>query len=253
MEKFTRPVRKPLVIVLVCAVGAWLFAALGLKIYSTPQPPERPAVPPTPEDTREFFQRLKPALGEPAPDFTLRDVDGAPFTLSRESGKRPLVIEFGSFTCPLCLAGQSAAAEKLAGKYRDKATFVLVYCQEAHPEEDRELPVRSVVPGYEGLPLLTVTNTWGERAERAKLFRERAKVPYRILVDEMGDASVQQMYRGNGHQNALFVIDAHGTIVYRWELAPLAEVDAFLQAYLDGKTPPRPRRYYPLRPLVPVS
>jgi peroxiredoxin len=254
MKKLTRPVRRPLALALACAVGAWLYAALGLGVYSPERPPpaspERAALD---DEARSWFTRVKPALGEPAPDFTLPDTDGRPFHLAREVGKVPLVLELGSITCPLCLAGQSAAARELAEKYRDRATFVVVYCQEAHPEQDSQLPVRALVPGYEGLPPLPQTVGRQERAARARLFRQRAGVPGRVLVDEDGDRSVQRLYGANAHQNALFVIDVRGRVTFRWELAPLPEVDGFLGAHLSGEKPPRPRRYDPLRPLVPLG
>jgi cytochrome oxidase Cu insertion factor (SCO1/SenC/PrrC family) len=37
-------------------------------------------------------------VGDPAPDFTLRDLEGKPFHLTEETAKRPIVVEVGSFT-----------------------------------------------------------------------------------------------------------------------------------------------------------
>jgi cytochrome oxidase Cu insertion factor (SCO1/SenC/PrrC family) len=47
---------------------------------------------------REQYLRSRPALAEPAPDFVLRDLDGKEFRLKALAGKRPVVIEFGSYT-----------------------------------------------------------------------------------------------------------------------------------------------------------
>jgi hypothetical protein len=44
------------------------------------------------------FAKEKPAVGEAAPDFILRDPDGRDFHLAAEAAKQPVVIEFGSFT-----------------------------------------------------------------------------------------------------------------------------------------------------------
>jgi peroxiredoxin len=38
------------------------------------------------------------APGDPAPDFSLRDLNGVVFHLREARGKRPVVIEFGSAT-----------------------------------------------------------------------------------------------------------------------------------------------------------
>jgi cytochrome oxidase Cu insertion factor (SCO1/SenC/PrrC family) len=44
------------------------------------------------------YLRAKPALGEVAPDFSLRDLDGKQVRLKDLVGKRPIVIEFGSYS-----------------------------------------------------------------------------------------------------------------------------------------------------------
>ncbi len=44
------------------------------------------------------YLRAKPALGELAPDFVLRDLDGKEVRLKNLVGKRPIVIEFGSYS-----------------------------------------------------------------------------------------------------------------------------------------------------------
>jgi len=42
-----------------------------------------------------------PKKGQKAPDFTLTTVDGKSITLSNYIGKKPVVLEFGSYTCPV--------------------------------------------------------------------------------------------------------------------------------------------------------
>jgi cytochrome oxidase Cu insertion factor (SCO1/SenC/PrrC family) len=44
------------------------------------------------------YPKNKPALGEAAPDFVLKDLDGKEFRLQDVLGKKPIVIEFGSYT-----------------------------------------------------------------------------------------------------------------------------------------------------------
>ena len=51
-----------------------------------------------PADPSAEAKPIKVTAGEAAPDFTLRDVDGAEFHLADLAGKRPVVIEFGSYT-----------------------------------------------------------------------------------------------------------------------------------------------------------
>jgi hypothetical protein len=74
---------------LVCTVLLLLTALAHAQ-----RPEERPGRRDRP---RPYFDQ-RPALGETAPDFVLRDLDGKAFRLKDAVGKRPLVIEFGSYT-----------------------------------------------------------------------------------------------------------------------------------------------------------
>jgi hypothetical protein len=39
-----------------------------------------------------------PTVGDPAPDFVLKDTEGRAFHLQSQAGKAPLVLQLGSFT-----------------------------------------------------------------------------------------------------------------------------------------------------------
>jgi hypothetical protein len=55
--------------------------------------------PPNWEHTKALMARPVPKVGDPAPDFTLKTVDGAAtITRSKFHPDRPLVLVFGSFT-----------------------------------------------------------------------------------------------------------------------------------------------------------
>ena len=76
--------------------------------------------------------------GELAPDFTLLDGDHKnEVTLSKLRGK-PVVLVFGSCTCPPFVAS-TQAAEKLHEQYHDRVHFYLVYIREAHPIDGRAI------------------------------------------------------------------------------------------------------------------
>ena len=55
------------------------------------------ASPPAP-DPWEDFAHVAPKVGDRAPDFALRDVDGATVRLSDATARGPVVLVFGSFT-----------------------------------------------------------------------------------------------------------------------------------------------------------
>ncbi|MBI2190833.1 MAG: hypothetical protein HYU36_02465 [Planctomycetes bacterium] len=44
------------------------------------------------------FPTSRPAPGDPAPDFTLKTLDGPTLSLSQLVAERPVVLEFGSYT-----------------------------------------------------------------------------------------------------------------------------------------------------------
>lgn len=90
----TRPAvtawRKPLAALLVLFGLATGYMALTSKIPEKPKP-----VPPT----------VEPALletGVPAPDFTLSDLDGKSYTLSRFRHRKAVLVEFFATWCPHC-------------------------------------------------------------------------------------------------------------------------------------------------------
>lgn len=47
---------------------------------------------------KDAFAKAQPALGTKAPAFVLEDLDGKEYRLKDILGKRPIVIEFGSYT-----------------------------------------------------------------------------------------------------------------------------------------------------------
>src|SRR5262249_47323477 len=76
-----------------------------------------------------------PALGERAPDFTLKTHDGTgELALSKLLGPKPVVLVFGNITCGP-FRSQAGNVEKLYRRYKDRATFVMVYVREAHPSD----------------------------------------------------------------------------------------------------------------------
>jgi thiol-disulfide isomerase/thioredoxin len=161
---------------------------------------------------------LKPVVGEMAPDFALKDVDGLEFRLSERAGQTPVVLEFGSYTCPYCMATLEPM-KTLARKYEGKIEFVIIYCREAHPE------MRSMEATGD-LPVLDQTNNREERADRATRFGREMKVPQRILVDEDGEDSIQQRY--GELPNQTIVVDVTGVVRSMGNTDPW-KLDSFLQ------------------------
>jgi hypothetical protein len=98
----------------------------------------------------------------------------------------------------------------------------------------------SGLPFYEGLPVLARTRNVEERATRAALFRQRAKVSERILVDEDNDRSVHRLYGAPDNINALFAIDLKGRVVVKVQGRMPAALDSSLDALLAHRPLPPP-------------
>ena len=69
-----------------------------------------------------------PLLHQPAPDFTLEDLEGSRVVLSQLAGK-PVVLNFWATWCPPCVA-EHASLQRLATRFRGRATFLGVIYQD---------------------------------------------------------------------------------------------------------------------------
>ncbi len=142
-------------------------------------------------------------VGAPAPDFALPDLSGEKqLTLSDSKGKKPVVLVFGSCTCPP-FRRQIGEVERIYQSYKDKADFVLVYIREAHPG--------SQIPGINNGETIQQTETLAERRELAADFAEELKLTMPVLVDKE-DNKVNATYAG--WPNRLVIVGVDGKIAY---------------------------------------
>ena len=127
------------------------------------------------------------AVGQPAPDFTLPDLDGRPVKLSDHRGKI-VVLEWFNPGCPFVVASHTRGTLKGAAARESKAGVVW-------------LAVNSGAPGKQG---------HGVEVNRAAA-REWG-MDHPVLLDEGGEAG-----RAYGATNTphMYVVDARGTLVYR--------------------------------------
>jgi hypothetical protein len=176
-------------VLVVCA-----FWSGGLHAAAGPEQEPEEAAPPVPP--------LR--VGEMAPDFTLRDLEGRAVRLSDYRGRMPVVIEFGSLSCPIATS-RADSLEALAQQYRGKAEFWFVYGNEAHPGHGETWTC-----AYGTCRALPQVRDYDDRYEHARLFRSTVKTSRRILVDEDGANSVAARYgiRGFG----LVTVDTQGRV-----------------------------------------
>lgn len=141
------------------------------------------------------FRRLND-VGSPAPDFTLRTVDGGTLRLSDLRG-RIAVFMFAAMTCPPARA-QLPLWNQLHAQYADRgvALFV-VYSRERHPGE----------PGYRRF---RHARTDAEKLANARLFADMAEMP--VAVDGVDEAVLASYAKV---PNAAFVVNRDGVLVFK--------------------------------------
>lgn len=125
--------------------------------------------------------------GQRAPDFTLNDLSGKPFTLSELREKKPALLIFWATWCPACLQ---------AIPY-----FSNIYAQYSP----------------RGLEVVAINIATNDPLPRVQRFLEVNKLPYRILYDEKNEVS--RVYGVFGIPTSL-LIDRDGSIVYRDNVLP---------------------------------
>lgn len=119
------------------------------------------------------------ALGEPAPDFALADLNGRQLSLSQFRGRKVLLVFWASW-CPPCRA-EMPSLQRLNDN-----------------------------PAVEGLTILAVNA--GETKERVAAFVARHRLTLPVLLDREGE--VQRLYRAYQLPLAV-VVDGQGRIAGR--------------------------------------
>ncbi len=178
-----------------------------------------------------------PEAGDRAPLFSLKRLDGKTVSLAEHLGKRPIVLEFGSYTCPV-FRYTHPAMERLSRRYGDKAAFLTVYTLEAHPQTD-PCP-------YTGKEWVTYPNEVGGILYRQPVLEEQrgavARDAYKalrirtpLLLDDM-DNSIWKAY--GKAVNPAFLIGKDGTIKLKQGWFKPYELEKALLEELGG----RPRK-----------
>jgi Iodothyronine deiodinase/EF hand len=151
-----------------------------------------------------------PKLDDSAPDFTLKTNDGkAEVTLSKLIGPRPVVLVFGSSTCGP-FRSHTGNIEKLYRRYKDRATFVMVYVREAHPTDGWRTSDNDR-PGVVGVATQQ-PRTYEERAGVAQSCGRMMGLPFPMLVDTIDDRA-GNLY--SGMPGRLYVIDRQGKVAFK--------------------------------------
>ena len=150
--------------------------------------------------------------GEQYRDVPLATLDGEKVRLSDYLKDRPLVLETGSMTCPMC-AQSVPPMMKLIDKH-PRLDHVLMYVREAHPGE--------LQPQHRALE---------DKIEAACKTKRRYRDKRVILVDDV-DGSAHKWY--GAMPNSICIIDPSGKILFRSIWNNTDEMDAILAAAAAG-------------------
>ncbi|MFE7812320.1 TlpA family protein disulfide reductase [Streptomyces sp. NPDC057433] len=139
------------------------------------------------------FGRNALGPGSPLPEFDLPTLDGGRFA-SRALGRRPVLMVFGSRTCPVT---ESAAPvlRRLHARFGERVRFVLVNTREAHPGQTIGQPA-----------------TVAEKHRHAQRLRHHHDIPFEVAVDDI-DGTLHRAFTPK--PNSAYLIDTGGTIRFR--------------------------------------
>jgi len=157
------------------------------------------------------FEHEAPAVGEAAPDFALYDLNGVTVELADLIGDQPIVLRFGSHSCPVYRYRRFSMAE-LIDDYQDQVIFLTIYTREAHPVGSKS----PYAPGEWDMLMNKVLGvrvrepvTEADRMALARTSHEKLELTEPMVVDGM-DNSVWEDY-GSASSPA-FVIDREGKV-----------------------------------------
>jgi tetratricopeptide (TPR) repeat protein len=167
------------------------------------------------------------ALGSEAPDFELaRPASDASVRLSRFRGKQPVVLIFGSYTCPK-FRSQVAALNALFDKFHDRALFLLVYIREAHTDASW----KSTANQREGIEQPDAATFDQKRAYASSCLRTLA-IKCEAVVDGIDDA-VDKSYQA--WPSRVYLIGSSGKVLFNSVLDQLQFDPAALENALRAE------------------
>jgi peroxiredoxin len=121
--------------------------------------------------------------GQPAPDFTLKDIDGKTWKLSDLKGKKIVMIDFWATWCNICKR-EMPVLERVYKEYKGK-----------------------------GVEFFGIALDDAEKIKQIRKILEEKGVTYPILIDQDQKVATE-VYQLSGPIPYKVVIDLSGTIVY---------------------------------------
>lgn len=178
------------------------------------------------------FGDQAPAVGEPAPHFTLKDIEGNTVELADLIGEKPVALRLGSHSCPV-YRYRRFSMEDLIEDFQDRVHFLTVYTTEAHPVDSKSPYVEGEWDTWMNKIVgvrVREPATAEEREELARFSHEKLKLLAPMVVDGM-DNEVWETYGGASSPG--FVIDQEGRVALRQVWVDPKEIRQVLRKLLN--------------------
>ena len=180
-----------------------------------------------------YFGRDDPRPGDRVPEFDLPSLDGGRFRSADLAETAPVLMTFGSYTCPVT-DNAAPGLNELFEQFGDRVRFVMVSVREAHPGK--------AVPQPRSLE---------EKMARAKQLRDLHGFKFEVAVDDV-DGTLHRAL--SPKPNSAYVLDKNGTILFRAQWAnDTKALAAALDAIAACEPPSRSQSGGLVRPMLRLS
>ena len=140
------------------------------------------------------FKHGAPVAGNPFPDFDLRTTEGNSVRKSDFVGQKPLLLVFGSTTCPMTISSLPAV-KRLHSEFGRQVEFVTLYVREAHPGEK--------IPQPQAFP---------EKLDNARSLKKQEGIAWSVAVDDV-DGTLHRLL--DTKPNAAYLMGRDGRLAFR--------------------------------------
>jgi len=140
------------------------------------------------------FSKDSAAPGDQFPNFQVASTDGEMIAKEHFLGKRPLLVVFGSTTCPMTVSSIESL-KRLHKQFGDRVSFVTLNVREAHPAENMPQP-----------------RTFEQKLEHARRLKQQFDIPWTVASDDI-DGTLHRAL--DTKPNAAYLMDPNGQIIFR--------------------------------------
>ncbi len=180
---------------------ARVYTALHLKAQADHEKAVMARLQPKPADSGN-----SPKPGDQAPDFTVTKMgSAATATLGQLRHEGPVLLVFGSYTCPN-FRGAAETLNRLYPEYKNDVPFYLIYIREAHSTQDWA----STQNEREGVTLTPAT-TMDERNDHATMCIRRLHIEFPTLLDTM-NGGAEKAY--SAWPSKAYLLDTRGRVLF---------------------------------------